>query len=280
MTESRALQYPVGPLRELLLPALCGVFFFLPYIWAGYAFVVFGYTHFFMAALYQYRAGKVLTPRYLLTAAVLAVGIVVYFLFFNHGPLPLFIAASVMFAAHFSFDEFTLHGERLSLAGVTTVIGFTALYALIVFSIPFPQLTNFVPLFGLSLLVGAGVRYVAKSSSVTRAERYIFLIELVSVVGFVVFSDPVKVVVVMTLLHFANWAVAYGFRLRTDPVRARKYWTETLLATLFVLPFFVFYELNNQTPWLAFFFALSTYQAWTLVHITLSFVSTPWRLRS
>lgn len=260
----------LGLLRDMALPATAvAAAIALPFHYLVHAFIIVGQAHFLMAYLYQYR-GKRMDRRYLLAALAIGVSLVTYFVVYGE-LLPLLIVISLLFSFHFAWDEIALHDEDMTRGRLTTVIGFTASFFLLTLLFAFPQV-SWLP--GAAIGVALGticLRFLLERAKPARGELYIWFVQALLFMIALSFGLPGHVLAVIVLIHVANWYIAYGVRLSSNPTRARTYWKEVVLLLLIsTILFFVYMEL--RIPALAILFGLGPYYAWAIAHILLSYV--------
>jgi hypothetical protein len=257
--------------RDFFFPLLAlAVAVLFPMQWIIWSFVVVGHAHFLMAYLYQYRAGK-MNIFYLVSAGVLLAISLWYFLS-GGDVVPVFLVAGILFSVHFAIDEFTLHSETFTRHAWFSVASFAFLFSWLVLVLAPASVSMFAPvLLGASVLFFV-VRLITGGWHLTRTERYLLIIAVILSTLALAFNMPNKIVGVVLLLHFANWYVGYGARLKQKPERARVYWIEVIVTLALVLAFFVPFYFFGVT-FLAFLFIPAYYYAWAIAHIILSFVS-------
>lgn len=261
-----------GPLRDYGLPvAAVAATLALPFAYIMWAYLVVGHAHFLMAYLYQWR-GKKMDARYLLLSALLLLAAGWYFLVAGAGVVPILVAAGILFALHFAIDEFTLHGERLDGRAWMSVAGFTLLFSSLILLVALPGFAA-APFAALGLFLGfIALRFLVSRAKPTAGERYLWFTGALLAALALGFGLPESILGVLLLLHFANWYVGFGKRLRPRPERARTYWKEVAVTLGACLALFALYRFFGASM-LAVFFGLGAYYAWAIAHILLSFVS-------
>ncbi len=260
-------------LRNVLIP--CGVALGLmvvpsPVVLA--AMIIGGQAHFVLAYLYQWRAGK-MNRGYLLLAAALVASAALYF-FLSAEALPLFFAVSLFFSTHFAYDEVALHDEQYSLSRFTTIAGFVALFMALTIDMVYgaPHLVLLVAGF---VVLGALVRIVRRAPLPSRSEYYLWFLSLL-VTLMTLGIIPVAYGAITTfiiILHFFNWMIGYGVRVFPLPAVRKRYWNDTVIIIGFCTLAYGAFALW-ASPLFSLFFAVSSYYAWAIAHITLSFFLT------
>ena len=260
--------------RDFLLPLVFVlVLLWLPPLWAAYAIVFGGQAHFFMAYLYQYRAGKMQRASYLVRALIL---LLLAYWFFTQSPGAtglLFLAASNLFALHFAYDEFTLHKNHFDIGALLTLMGFFALHASIL------EATNTaldIPYFSVTAQVlGAlilAARVLIVRHPLSDAERYLWFVAAIILAAALLVPglfDPYSVTAIVASLHFYNWMIGYGIRVHRKSIE-RRYWTETVTTAGLSLALLLLYLQFPQSA-LALVFSFPAYNAWAIGHIVLSY---------
>jgi hypothetical protein len=271
-----SLPYRAGHLRDYVFPLIAALAVFaLPFIYVMYAYILVGQAHFFMAFLYQYRGGK-MTRTYLFVALALAAAAMLY-LASGIGITALFIVAGTIFSAHFALDEFTLHGEPLSPSRIVTIAGFAALHSSLIITVAFPSLAYLWFVVGGVFVVYIMLRTLFGKSAPSRAEYYLWFIAAILFFFATVIGMPSHILGIIVLLHFVNWYVGYGDRLKQVPDAARRYWKEVAV-TLAISSSLLLLYLVFSVSFLAIFFDLTYFYLWTAAHIVLSFVTATYRL--
>ena len=272
-------KYATGPIRDIAIPlaAVIGTFT-LPIMWIITLYIVIGQAHFFTAYRYQYKGGR-MNFVYIVTAAVLALGLSWYLL--AHGPIaPLLAVSGILFAMHFALDEFTLHAESLSHEKILSVVAFTAIFAGLVIHF-ITQLPVWIPaVLGLLVLGCVLVRvFMFMRAPASHAEVYLGYIAVLIIILSFVFKLPGSILGIILLLHFINWYVGYGGRVRGNPSRAQSYWLEVFVTLAIMVVLYGAYVLGHQ-GYLFAFFGIGSYYAWAIAHIVLSFIASLPRART
>jgi len=255
--------------RNIILPLLVvAELYFLPYWFVLATMIVGGQAHFFMAYLYQFRAGK-MKRGYLMAAAVIAALIIFYYLV-SGAFIPLYIAVSILFITHFAFDEFTLHDEKWTFSKVSSAVGLVVTFMTLVLHSVHPIL---IVLLSVLIINGIGIviRLVRNAASVSPAEWYMwFLQALVILMVFGTIPIPMtSITSFIIILHFFNWMIGYGVKLRDLKKPRNRYWIETGVSFVgFGILYWLFYMVSE--PLFALFFTVSAYYAWAIGHILLS----------
>ncbi len=276
ITDAAPLQYRAGKLRDYVFPLIAALAVFaLPFTYVMYAYILVGQAHFLMAYLYQYRGGKI-TRTYLFVALALGAAATLY-LTSGIGITPLFIIAGTIFSAHFALDEFTLHGEPLSTSRIATIVGFATLHSSLIIVVAFPTLSYLGFVVGGMLALLILIRTLFSKSAPSRAEYYLWFIAAILFFFATVIGMPSHILGIIVILHFVNWYVGYGDRLKGVPAAARRYWKE-VAATLALSSSLLLLYLLFSIPFLDVFFDLTYFYLWTAAHIVLSFVTATYRL--
>ncbi len=260
-------------LRDFFVPAMAFLgAFTIPNSWITIAFVVVGQAHFVMTYLYQYR-GKRMNAWYLLTFGALLAALGLYLFLVGESLLPIFLAVATLFSIHFALDEVTLHGEVLDMRTGTTVIGFVALFIVMMLALAFPvyPFTSLPLIVGIIILCGVGTRLLTRAR-VSASEQYLWFVAVLLCVMGLGFGLLQQVLAMVILLHCFNWAFGYGERVREDSGRARRYWFETSLTLVASVALYATFVLLH-VPFLRYFFLLTYYDAWAIAHIILSFTA-------
>jgi hypothetical protein len=255
-------------LREYVLPlALFACALVLPILWIAVAYIVIGQAHFLMAFLYQGRAGKMRRSQYL---ALAALSIAVLLWYFKEVALatPMFITAAIAFGTHFAVDEFFLHKETLTWRKQLTVAAFVILYSALVLAYVYPAL-HVLALIGTGLAVLLMLARAVSKVRPSSAERYLSFITILLIGLSVVLKLPEQVLAVIILLHCANWCIAYAIKVRSNPDRSRRYWTDTAVtlvasSLLFTLSGFAAFSVFK------FLFLPMYWDGWAIAHFVLS----------
>lgn len=265
-------QYANGPLREYGLPfAVVLMSVTLPLWFIIGFYLIMGQAHFLMTYLYQYR-GKRMTFWYLAVAVLLLLGTYGYFFMTDFGYVPLLLVASFLFGIHFAIDEYTLHGEKISAHAWPAIIGYGILFTTIVAQVVSPELVWLTYLaYGL-IPVTILCRLILSRLSLLATERYLLYTSVLMLILGVVLHFPHQVLGLLLILHFMNWYVGYGVRVRAVPEKARRYWREVILSLALVGSLFLLSIVAYGT-WAYILFGLTPYYAWAIAHILLSFVS-------
>jgi len=270
MPDTEELSTGTGPLRTFALPlfAVIGAVM-LPFPIILAAYIASGQAHFLMAYLYLFRAGR-MNIRYVVVAVLLVLLAVWYFMS-GMSYLPLFLVAGTLFAAHFSYDEFTLHQEPMHRASWLLVTAFTLLFLLLVLAIVLPVFPWI--LYGAPLLIGSYAFMRFRMHRVpSKAERYIWFVAI-ALVALAVFGFAAQVLGVIILLHVANWYVGYAARLSKRPAQLRRYYLEAFVSLALMIVLVVVFMRTGESM-LAVFFGVAPYYAWAFAHIVLSFMTT------
>lgn len=243
--------------------------YLLPQQFMFAAMIVGGQAHFLMAYLYQYRAGK-MSQRYLLLAFSIATLFGMYF-FISGAFFPLYFLVSLFFGIHFVIDEVTLHDESWSFMKVSTVVGFVVLFMAFVIHLVFPILYTLFAILTFNA-VGVLVRLMLYSQRPSPVEWYLWFLEaLIVLMVFAAIPIPFMLITsFVVILHFTNWMVGYGVRLRDDVARRRNYWLETVVSFVGIGILYVLFS-SLYEPLFNLFFELGAYYAWAIAHIVLSF---------
>lgn len=258
--------------RNALIPlaALASVFVF-PDQWLVIAFLVLGQAHFFMAALYQWRGGRV-DARYVITALALLALFIVYFAS-GAGFYPIFFVTVFMFGVHFARDEFML--QRMPFEGPqkVTVILFTALFLLINIYALSPADAGIA--LSLSLLFPAyiGTRLFFSKSKPNQAEAYVWFVGLLLfALAYFAQAQPVILLAIVSILHIGNWYIDFGRRLADagDAARHRSYWTEVVAIIALMGALYAAFRVFDIAI-LQYLFTVMYYYAWALAHFVLSY---------
>ncbi len=256
--------------RDFLLPLpVFAIILSFPFQWVVWSYIVFGQAHFLMTYIYQAR-GKKMTHGYLVIAALLAVCAAAYFIL-DGSIIPLILMVSVLFAAHFSLDELTLHDESWTKSSLISVALFTCLF----FSFVLVDISpTFVLVPGIAALIFtvyvAGRMVAERLPSV--GERYLWYIAvIVAILSFTVPSfSALNVLACIIWLHGFNWAIGYGVRLRGRGAEEPRYWGLTIVTFAGSLVGWALFQFWGM-EWLGALFALGPYYAWAIAHILLSF---------
>lgn len=235
---------------------------FLPLSALTLVFVVGGQAHFLMMYLYQFRAGRMKTPRYLF-AIILSLCAASFYAISVGAIMPLLLLVTFFFSLHFAIDEFYLHDEQRSFGTIVTTVTFVFLYTAFALVVYFPSL-YFLPLMAIALAVVGIVFRLVSSKRPSRTEYYLWYIELMVVVLAVVFHVPEQVLSLIILLHYINWGTGYALKVR-GTAREGTYWVDTLITTGLSLGLFLVYS-HFHTSILAYFFSLTYFYLWTLAH--------------
>jgi hypothetical protein len=275
-TSAQRPKYRTGSVRDYVFPILiAAAVWFIPLARVVDTMVIIGQAHFFMAYLYQVRGHKI-TTRYLVVAAILSV-LGIACAYSGISTKHLFLAAGMIFSAHFALDEFTLHGESLTYIRGTTLIGFVLFFSAIIAMVAFPGVTFISSILGISILAAFFARCILMRMYPSRAEQYLWLVSGMLFLMAISSDMAEKVLAVIVLLHFANWYVGYGERLKHSPERSKKYWRE-MLATLLTSGLLFWGYSHLDFTWLAVLFRLDYFYLWTAAHIILSFVTATYRI--
>lgn len=270
------LEYRAGAIRDYGFPVIAALLISLiPFEWIWIGLVVLGQAHFLTAYLYQYK-GKKMNLRYLLSAALLLLAAIAYFSL-GAGLLPILLAAATLFTAHFALDEFTLHGEALSLGRMPTVIGFVTLHLSFLIAALFPMLAGVTSITALVFLAAVAARLFLSPTPISPAERYLWFVGSILFLFAFVFELPGQFLGVILLLHFMNWYVGYGDRLKGKPERSRAYWTEVWVLLVAMFALYGTYALAGLSA-LSLLFEPMYFYAWAIAHIVLSFMTVTFRL--
>jgi hypothetical protein len=264
--------FTTGPLREYVLPVSAVLLsIVLPFYLIAWMYIIVGHAHFLMAYLYQYR-GKRMNFSYLLVAAAVLIASLWYFFVADLGFMPILVVAGILFALHFAIDEFTLHGEPFGREAWIAIAGFTLLFSSLVVLVALPALT-WLSSAAYGVLAGTViVRLLLSRKPILKTERYLFLIGVLLLLLGAALNLPTHVLGVILLLHFMNWYVGYGVRLRARPERLRIYWKEVAVTLGICTALFAAFVYSEGT-FLYALFGFTPYYAWAIAHILLSFVS-------
>ena len=276
-TTTSPLTYVTGPFRDIFVPlAAVLATFLLPIMWIVTLYIVVGQAHFLTAYRYQYK-GRRMNFLYISVAAVLAAGLGWYLV--HQGPIaPLLAVSGILFALHFALDEFTLHSEKLSFEKLLTASAFTALFAGLVIHFV-TRLPAMIPIvFGIFVL-GCIVVRISTRKKISLAELYLGYVGILIVVLSFLFNLPGSILGIILLLHFVNWYVGYGGRVRGNPSRAQSYWLEVFETLAIMVVLYGAYVLGHQ-GYLFAFFGIGSYYAWAIAHIVLSFIASLPRVRT
>jgi hypothetical protein len=270
MIQHTSSSFSTGPIRDIGFPliAVMATLAF-PFFWIVWLYLIVGHAHFLMAYLYQYR-GKKMNGVYIAVAGMTLAGCLGYY-FFVGNLMPFLVASGTLFALHFAIDEFTLHNERVSWISAANSIGFTLVFGSLLLLVAYPGLSSLPYLVGGIVCVALAGRFFF-STPVSKTEYYLWFIAFLLFVLGVILKLPESVLGVILLLHFANWYIGYGNRLKDRPARARSYWIE-VAATLGLCALLFGAYLFLHMRWLDVLFSPFAYYAWALAHIVLSFVS-------
>ena len=270
--DSLRVYLPAGllrPIREYVLPLVALAFVLLvPERWMLFWVIIGGQAHFLMAYLYQYR-GKKITRTYGVVACVLlALAVLLYSFLPNPFPVA-FILVTLFFAAHFAFDELTLHDESWDWLRGTTVLGFVLLTIVLNLVELIPVLRPLAIALIVATVIGITVRLLSRHWP-SRTERYLwYLLLLLVVFAFFRADTPLATIIMFTsVLHYLNWLIGYGVRVQGKP-HARKYWKETITFALVCTCLAFVYRMSGDTlfSWL---FTPMYYYYGAVMHIALS----------
>jgi hypothetical protein len=261
-----------GPLRDYALPVAAVVATLaLPFMLIAWTYVVVGHAHFLMAYLYQWR-GKKMNARYAAVAGLLLLAAGWYFFLSGYGIIPILLAAGILFAFHFAIDEVTLHGERFTRDAWIAIAGFTLLFSSLIVLVAVPGFA-WSPQLAIAALGGSiAFRLFLSRAKISGAERYLWFVGVLLAALALVFGLPASILGVVLLLHFINWYVGFGKRLRSRPEKARSYWLEVASTLGLSAALFAAFLASGAT-FFSFAFGLGAYYAWAIAHILLSFVS-------
>jgi hypothetical protein len=228
-------------------------------------FLIVGQAHFFMAFLYQYKAGKV-NRRYLLIAFVLALAAISYFVYIG-AYIPVFLISGIAFGLHFAVDEFYLHKQRIGPDSYATILSFALLYGALLFQVLGPSYEFLSVGAGIFMAAHMLVRYVLRQK-LSPAERYlVFVGGLLFLLAFV-FHLWAQVLAVIILLHCSNWIIGYGEKVHSKPVIRAAYWRDTGITLAMSTALYGIFVLG-ATP-LAYLFLPTYWYVWALAHFVLS----------
>lgn len=254
--------------REVGVPAalfaFCAVF---PSTWVAATYLVVGQGHFLMAFLYQHRAGKMRTVRYIILAILTLAAAFWYFRDVGLA-MPMLVVAATAFGLHFAVDEFYLHKEKVTWEKGLTIAGFGILYSTLMLKFASPIFAPVVP-YAVGAALALILLRIFSSVPASGAERYLWLVQGLLVLLAVIFNLPGQVLAVIILLHCANWALAYGEKVRPNPVRARRYWTDTT-ATLAVATLLFTISAYGAFSVFQYLFVPMYWNAWAVAHFILS----------
>ena len=262
----------VGFLTALLFATIAVVLFSPPNIVRF--FIMLGQSHFLLAYLYQWRAGKMTTP-YLSLYVVLATAFFYTGIFFGFSSW-LVVFTGTLFAAHFFIDEFRMAQLPFSVGrifvGAAFIVPFFAILAnsFIDFNALFE--TFFISVLFLCI----GVVLVSLQHPWTRTDFFLVIAAGVSFFLLSMPPAPEYVLGFIILFHYIRWYFYYFFCLEHDPSRRRTYIQHVTLFNIavFVLYFiygFSFFKWNN-TGFLEYFFDPNCFYLWTVLHILFSYI--------
>ena len=288
--------------HRLVTTLFCLLFFSLgpqvvPYGRLGcLIFVIWiGLGHFMLTLLYQWRAGKA-NPLFMLGFAgyFLLLSAVPYFWGFERANQLLFMFAAVHSIIHFTFDDLHLSG------GHATPVRWLEVWVQGVMFVAF----IFYKVFGVDWVLYAGalaagmvmLRLVLAWRGY-RLDSWSLYCGILAGIFFAALPfyqviGTLEAYSILATLHFLNWGVAYYKRITNDPVRLKRYATDTIVIHAVLAVLLVMYfapaalpggilSFRKDTVLLLLFHPVFFY-IWVLCHVmftsrTADFLSLRWR---
>lgn len=261
-----------GFLAALLFATIAVVLFSPPNVVR--LFIVLGQSHFLLAYLYQWRAGKMTTP-YLSLYVVLATVFFYTGIFFGFSGW-LVVFTGTLFAAHFFIDEFRMAQLPFSIGRAGIGAAFIAPYLAILTNafIGFNALFETFFISVLFLCVGAAL--VSLQHPWTRTDFFMVIAAGSSFFLLSMPPPPEYLLGFIILFHYIRWYFYYFFCLEHNLSRRRTYMQHVILINIavFVLYFiygFSFFRWNN-TGFFEYFFDPNFFYLWTVLHIFFSYI--------
>lgn len=274
------MQSPLGFITEkgISLTLVSLAVFFLSPSNILMLFVVLGQAHFFIAYLYQYRAGKI-TKRYLFFFVLTLIASLTVLLYFNRLDL-LVIAAGTIFALHFLQDELFLAGQKPSLLRTFEMAPVFLLYSGLLVSevLRMEILTYATALAAIIVIIyGACMAYLRKLPDLLSA----YFLGLTSLLFTIVVLDitvSIRVLIgALVLLHYSTWYIQYFYKVRSNPERLTSYVRSVLACNLLAISLYALFLTPLGKPWLFVLFTPAYFYIWTLQHILFSIRWPDWR---
>jgi len=178
-----------------------------------------------------------------------------YFVYIGH-VVPIFILTAIIFATHFSYDEFFLKGEQVSRWRALTLASFLGIDFFLSVGLVVPAYSQYLFASALALLVLMGVRILVGKENVSGAEKYLaFVGALLFLLAGLGSADIMLGAIV--LLHCYNW-YDWGHARAVEKKAVFPYWRDVGLTLSVFVAVFVLVR-AELVPSLASLFSLNEY---------------------
>lgn len=235
-------------------------------------FTVMGQGHFFLAYLYQWRAGKI-DAKYV---SIFAIALGALFLGLIYVPFPYlwtFVFAGSVFSIHFVVDELFISGLEPTRERVLLCIAFAISYSILLLRSAYGLTIPGVAVIVL-LLVAPRIIQAIREKNISAPEMFCVsgiailmclwfvpkAITLAAVLGFIIF------------LHYIRWYFYYYFKLRErgDMARMRKYLRDVVLVNAIVFFGLALYWSSPLFSVFGYLFLPTYFYIWTIMHVITS----------
>lgn len=254
--------------KSLSLLAILPPILLLPPQSVLWLFIVLGQGHFFLAYLYQYKAGKI-TRTYLVWFGLLFASL--FSIFFWFGSFEwLVVLTGTQFLIHFLQDEVFLAGETHSLFTSLEAAALVSLFFGILYDTVFgATLSTYTAALGLALVTLYFLLAIEQRYFPNRTNYFVlFIIALLLGIEFTGFTVPVEILLgALILFHYAEWYIHFFFKLRKNKTALRTYLVRVAVINSALITLFFIYShwFSFQGP-LAVLFAPFFFYLWTLMH--------------
>jgi hypothetical protein len=263
--------------KAISIPIVIALIFLLTPAQVLTMFIVLGQAHFFIAYLYQYRAGKISARYATLYAIVLAICLTTL-LYFERLDL-LIVASGIIFLTHFLQDEVFLIGKRATRFTLLEMLPVLLLYTgFLLSSIMRIRLMPELVTLATAVIVLFVIASIWNRRAPDSISVYFLGISalLLYLYHFKVYV-PIEILLgTLVLLHYSSWYIAYYFKVRNDAFRRASYLKAVASCNLLAVGLYAFF-LTPAGSWLFVLFAPGFFYTWTLMHTLFSIRWNDWK---